>query len=152
MRGYKPSGKLVQTEFGLHADQSPEKRKATPHSKLRTATREAIRGMERHGCRPYVKTNVTGKGVVGGWEDADGAIHDGHRVQIGNTGEADLEVTWFGQSFQFEVKAGNDVQRRAQEKIERLFTRAGGIYVIVRKPSDATDAMLQWAAQTGKVV
>jgi hypothetical protein len=149
---HKPSGRMVRTEFGLHQDQSPEKRKTTAHSKLRKATRYRIRTLGTHGSRPYVKTNVTGKGHMGGWEDDDGAIHGAHRVQVGNPGEADLEVTWFGQSFMFEIKAGDDVQRPVQAKIERLFTAAGGIYLIVRAPHEATDAMLQWAARTGKIV
>jgi hypothetical protein len=143
--------RAAQTEFGVIDNQSPDKYSPSEHAKLRKRTRDRIRALEKHGSRPYVKTNVTGKAVMGGWEDEDGAVHDGYRVQVGNTGEADLEVTWFGQSFQFEIKAGRDTQRRSQEKIERLFTKAGGIYLIVREPHEAVDCMLQWAAQTGRV-
>lgn len=143
MRRFKPSGRVVGTEeFGLIADQSPAKHQPTAHSKLRTATREAIRRLERHGSRPYVRTNVTGKVRFEGGDRA---------YQVGNTGEADLEVVWFGQGFQFEIKAEGDRQRPSQEKAERLFTKADGIYLIVRAPHEATDRMLQWASQNGKI-
>jgi hypothetical protein len=131
---------LVQTEFGLHADQSPAKHKASAHSKLRKATRTRIRTLEKHGSRPYVRTNFTGKAQIGDRE-----------YHVGNVGEADLEVVWFGQGFQFEIKAEGDSQRRTQEKAERLFQAAGGIYLIVRQPHEATDCMLQWAARVGKI-
>lgn len=142
--------RTIRTEYGLFDETTPA-RETTAHSKLRKATRDRIRTMEKHGSRPYVKTNVTGKGYVGGWEDDKGAIHDAQRVKLGNVGEADLEVLWFGQGFMFEIKAGSDYQKPNQAKNERLYTKAGGIYLIVRAPHEATDAMLQWAAQSGRV-
>jgi hypothetical protein len=142
--------RMSRTEFGLIED-TGDKYSPSEHAKLRKATRDRIRTLERHGSRPYVKTNITGKVHLGGWKDQDDALHDSREYYAGNTGEADLEVTWFGQSFMFEIKVGRDTQLRSQEKIERLFTKAGGIYLIVRAPHEATDAMLQWAAQTGRV-
>lgn len=140
---HRPSLKPVQTEFGLHADQSPEKHQPTAHSRLRTATREAIRRLEKYGSRPYVKTNTTGKAR---FEGSD------HAYMVGNPGEADIETTWFGQQFMFEIKTGTGRQSDVQAKIQRLFERAGGIYLVVRHAHEAPDRMLLWASQSGKII
>jgi hypothetical protein len=117
------------------------KAKRTPHSLLKTATIAAIRKLASTGSRPIVVPQFVGHANVGG----------GRKYRVGQPGASDLLCVWHGHAFALELKAGNDRQRDSQAHWQALFERAGGTYLIVRKPADAVDAMLQWAAQRGKV-
>jgi hypothetical protein len=115
--------------------------KRGPHSLLKTATIAAIRKLASTGVRPIVVPQFVGHANVGG----------GRKYRVGQPGASDLLAIWHGHAFALELKCGSDRQRDSQAHWQALFERAGGTYLIVRKPHEAVDAMLQWAAQKGYV-
>jgi integrase len=102
--------------------------KRTPHSLLKTATIAAIRKLASTGVRPIVVPQFVGHANVGG----------GRKYRVGQPGASDLLAIWHR-------------QRDSQAHWQALFERAGGTYLIVRKPHEAVDCMLQWASQKGLV-
>lgn len=128
-------------EINMERSKANRRPKRTPHSLLKSATIAAIRKLASTGCRPIVVPQFVGHATVGG----------NRKYRVGQPGAADLLAIWHGHAFALELKCGNDRQRDSQAHWQALFERAGGTYLIVRKPSEAVDAMLQWGAQHGKV-
>jgi hypothetical protein len=141
---YVPSLDEFFEDVESNIAQQRAKPKRTPHSLLKTATIAAIRKLASTGVRPIVVPQFVGHANVGG-------KNSGRKYRVGQPGASDLLAIWHGHAFALELKCGSDRQRDSQAHWQALFERAGGTYMIVRKPSDAVDCMLQWAAQRGKV-
>ena len=138
---YVPSMDEFWEDVDRNLSQKRARPKRTPHSALKASTIIAIRKLAATGSRPIIVPQFVGHANVGG----------GRKYRVGQPGASDLLCVWNGHAFALEIKAGRDQQRDSQKHWQGLFERAGGTYVIVRRPADATDAMLQWAAQKGLV-
>ena len=65
----------------------------------------------------------------------------GEEYSVGKKSSADLIACFGGRYMDIEIKAGNDSMSTGQkQRRERIF-KAGGFYVLVRRPQDALDAM-----------
>lgn len=138
----RPGYEWAKNEFGWFQVRAP-KSKSTPHGNLKRAVIIAIRKLATEQCRPIIVPQFSGRVMVG-----EGRAQRSYKA--GQSGVSDLLVIWHGQAFGFELKAGHDTQRHSQEHWQRLFEKAGGIYALVRRPTEAVDLMTQWAAQRGK--
>lgn len=108
------------------------KRGPTPASILRRETIKAIQELKYLGSRPAVIPVFTGQ-----------VEHGGKKYQVGRLGASDLVVCFAGRFAALELKAGNDRQSDRQKKFEMRIHQAGGVYVLVRKPQDAVDALVR---------
>lgn len=104
--------------------------KPGPEKALRREVIKAIQDMKYLGSRPCVVPIYSGV-----------AEHDGIRYSVGRGGSADLITTFFGFALHMELKTKNDFQSERQKKFQMRVEQAGGVYVLVRSPKDATDAM-----------
>ncbi len=114
----------------------PAPKRPTPHSLLRAATREQIRTLAYLGSRPLIQPQFTGYATL---DTGAGKIK---RYKVGNPGQSDDLVVFFGHAIGLEYKVGADRQRPTQVRWQQLFERAGGLYVIVRRPKDGVDALM----------
>ena len=108
-------------------------RKPTPASKLRKAVIESVKTLGYLGSKPVVTPVYSGHVEM-----------DGKRYALGRPGASDLVVCWHGGFFALELKAGADQQRDSQKAYAARISEAHGVYVIVRQPQDAIDAMMRW--------
>jgi hypothetical protein len=115
-------------------------RRKTPHSILRAAARKLLKTIERTGNAVLIVPQFSGRVSAGERE-----------FNVGRPGTADDLAVVCGRVYGLEYKAGQDRQRATQQRWQELFERAGGTYVIVRKPADALDAIVQDLAQRGKI-
>lgn len=104
----------------------------TPATILRRETIKAIQELKYLGSRPCVVPIYTGI-----------AEHGGKKYQVGRLGASDLVVCFAGRFAALELKAGADRQSDRQKKFEMRIQQAGGVYVLVRKPQDAVDALVR---------
>ena len=111
----------------------PAKRKSKqgPAARLRKATIAAIQALVHSGSRPMVVPVFSG-----------GVEIDGRRYLMGRAGASDLVCCFKGRFFALELKAGRDVVSDAQKKFAMRVAQAGGVYVVVRQPQDAVDALM----------
>lgn len=111
--------------------------KRTPHSLLKAATRAQVRKLAYLGSRPLIQPQYVGYATL---DKGHGKMQ---KYKVGNPGSGDDLCIFFGRVVALEYKAGADRQRDSQKRWQALFERAGGIYVIVRTPKDAIDALMK---------
>lgn len=73
----------------------------------------------------------------------------GRRIQFGTPGAPDIRVTAAGRSLAIEVKSPTGRQSPDQQRWQRAFEAAGGVYVLARDVGAAVDAV-RAALDTGR--
>lgn len=71
-----------------------------------------------------------------------GRTRRGALIRAGVIGGGDIMGCYRGRAVAVEAKTGQAVQRKSQEKFERAWTAAGGLYVIARSVPETLDAIL----------
>lgn len=148
----KPGYQWVKTDLDYWVQEREPKRKgATPHAMLKKACLlELAPWRRRTGADTLLLPSIVGQITV------DDGTRFGKKISVGRKGQSDHlilvgtnRVLW-GVVLP-EYKAGDDEQRHAQKVFQGKAEWVGAVYVIVRKPSDLTDALDQIAAQRGKI-
>lgn len=111
-------------------------RGVTPAAALRKRCKDAVKSLEYLGSRPLWEPRLTA-----------GKVHFGNsknEITVGNKGQTDVVVTWWGHAFHCEIKAGADRERPSQTEYAPKIKRSHGTRVEVRSAKDLIDAMMHW--------
>jgi hypothetical protein len=111
-------------------------RKESPAASLKRRCKEALKPLADLGSRPLWEPRLTAGKVK--------FANDKREFGIGNKGQADVIVTWFGHAWHAEIKAGRDRESKSQERYAPFITRSHGTRLIVRQPSDLVESMMGW--------
>lgn len=108
----------------------------SPAAALRKRCKAAVKTLGYLGSRPLWEPRLTA-----------GKVHFGNskrEITVGNKGQTDVVVTWYGHAFHCEIKAGKDRERPSQTAYAPLIQRSHGTRIEVRQPKDLIDAMMHW--------
>ena len=147
----RPGHRWVRTEMGWGTERIPKTTGATPHALLKKACLLSLKPWrDRTGGDTLLLPSMVGQITV------DDGTRSGRKISIGRKGQSDHLIIVGANRVLWgvvlpEYKAGRDEQRHAQKVFQGKAEWVGALYVIVRQPSDLTDALDQIAAQRGKI-
>lgn len=125
-----------------HAGKPHPTRRVTPHSALKHKCRAALTAWRQKLDVPVVLL-PSFVGTI--------TAENGKQYPVGKKGQADDTLLILSTAVCIEYKAGADRQSEHQIRHQQRVEATGCVYLLVRKPSDLTDALAQIAAQRGHV-
>lgn len=130
-----------EAEIAAREAAKPKKKK-TPHKK---AVQDVVKQLKSLPGDKLI--NVRNVGIASFKNRRTGQTQT---YSYGRLGEADVQMTYQGHAFEFEVKVGRDTQRNSQLRHQQRVEAAGGTYAIVSNGKQALEVVAVWQAQNGR--